>query len=139
MRNILIFVLVLAMAAGAVGYWRGWFTVTKDGKVDVQGNPTKFQQDREAFSKSVTAKATALKQRVHSLWEKSDKLSDADKKELADLKTKHDRLEQQIKELDDAGEDKFDSIKQDLSKTLEDVEKRIEELAKKVKDKQAPS
>jgi len=135
MRNILVVVLVLAMAAGAVGYWRGWFTVAKDGKVDVETNPTKFKKDKEAFSKSVSEKAKSLKHRVESLWEKSDKLSEADKKELADLKVKHERLEQQIKALDDAGEDKFDSIKQDLSKNLEDVEKRIEELAKKVKDK----
>jgi hypothetical protein len=37
------------------------------------------------------------------------------------LKPKEDRLEQQIKELDDAGQDRFESIRQDLSKTLEEV------------------
>jgi len=48
------------------------------------------------------------------------------------LKEKHDRLELQIKELDDAGQDRFESIKQDLSKALEEVEKKIEELTKNV-------
>lgn len=132
MRNFLVVVLFLAVVAGAIGLWRGWFSLSKDGKVDVQGNPTKFQEDRKAFSKSVSEKATAVKHQVQSLWEKSDKLSVADKKELDDLKVKHERLEQQIKTLNDAGEDKFDSIKQDLTKDLDDVEKRIEELTKKV-------
>jgi TolA-binding protein len=143
MRNLLIVVLFLAVAAGVVGYWRGWYSFAKESKVGVESHPTKFTKDREAFSKSVSDKAKSLKQQVESLWAKSDKLSDADKKELADLKIKHDRLEQQIKELDDAGEDKFDGIKQDLSTNLKDVETRIEELSKKVekqpKDKQGPS
>jgi hypothetical protein len=142
MRNFLIVVLFLAVAAGVVGYWRGWYSFSKDGKVEVDSHPAKFTQDREAFSKSVSDKAKSLKHRVESLWAKSDKLSDADKKELADLKMKHDRLEQQIKDLDAAGEDKFDSIKQDLSTNLKDVETRIEELTKKVQkgnDKADPS
>ena len=54
------------------------------------------------------------------------------KRNLAELEKKHDRLEQQIKELEDAGQDRFESIKQDLSKTLEEVEKKIEELTKKL-------
>jgi predicted nucleic acid-binding Zn-ribbon protein len=54
--------------------------------------------------------------------------------ELGELKKKHDRLEQQIKELDDAGQSRFESIRQDLSKTLEEVEKKIEELTKKLEN-----
>ena len=45
---------------------------------------------------------------------------------------KHDRLEQQFKEIEDAGQGRFESIKQDLSKSLEEVEKKIEELTKKL-------
>lgn len=36
--------------------------------------------------------------------------------ELAELKKKHDRLEQQFKSLDEAGQEKFDGIKGDLTK-----------------------
>jgi chromosome segregation ATPase len=136
MKRLLIFILVLVVAAGALGYWRGWFSVTKEGKVDVQVDPAKFKQDREAFSKTVGDKAKALKDQVASLWKKSEGLTGDDKahaqKELGELKTKHDRLEQQFKELEDAGQGRFESIKQDLSKSLEDVEKKIEELTKKL-------
>ena len=136
MKKLLVVVLVLVVAVGALGYWRGWFSVTKEGKVDVQVDPAKFKQDKEAFSKTVGEKAKAMKDQVASLWKKSEGLTGDDKahaqKELGELEKKHDRLEQQIKELEDAGQDRFESIKQDLSKTLEEVEKKIEELTKKL-------
>lgn len=120
MKRLLFVVLVLAVAVGAVGYWRGWFNVTKDGKVDVQVDSAKFKQDKEAFSKTVGEKAKAMKDQVAILWKKSEGLTGDDKvhaqKDLAELNKKHDRLEQQIKELDDAGQDRFGSIRQDLSK-----------------------
>jgi DNA-binding transcriptional MerR regulator len=50
------------------------------------------------------------------------------------LEKKHDRLTEQIKELDDAAQGRFESIRQDLSKTLEEVEKKIEELTKKLEN-----
>ena len=78
-----------------------------------------------------------MKANVASLWKKARGLTGDDKahveKEVpAELQKKHDRLEQQIKELAEAGEDKFEGIKQDLSKDLEEVEKRIAELTKKL-------
>jgi chromosome segregation ATPase len=136
MKKLLVLVLVLVVAVGALGYWRGWFSLTKEGKVDVQVDPAKFKQDKEAFSKTVGEKAKAMKDQVASLWKKSEGLKGDDKahaqKELGELQKKHDRLEQQIKELEDAGPDRFESIKQDLSKTLEEVDKKIEELRKKL-------
>jgi predicted transcriptional regulator len=136
MKKLLVVVLVLVVAVGALGYWRGWFTVTKDGKVDVQVDPAKFKQDREAFSKTVGEKTKSMKDQVASLWKKTEGLTGDDKtqaqKELDELIKKHDRLEQQLKELEVAGHDRFESIKQDLSKTLEEVEKKTEELAKRL-------
>jgi len=125
MKNLLLLVLVLVVAIGAVGYWRGWFSVTSD-----------FQRDKEAFSKTVSEKTSAMKDKIADLWKKTEGRKDADnaqlQKELGELKTKHERLEQQIKELDAAGKDKFDSLKQDLSKNLEEVETKIEQLKKKL-------
>jgi chromosome segregation ATPase len=136
MRNLLIFVVVLAIAVGALGYWRGWFSVTNDGKVDVQVNPSKFKQDKDDFSKTIGEKAKEAKAKLANLWKKTEGLKGDDKaqaeKELSDLEKKHDRLEKQIKDLEDSGQDKFESIKQDLSKSLDEVEKKIEELSKKL-------
>ena len=136
MKKFLVVLLVLVVAVAALGYWRGWFSVTKEGKGDVQVDQAKFKQDKAAFSKSVGEKAKAMKEKVASLWATSEGLSGDDKaraqKELGELKAKHDRLEQQIKELDEAGADRFESVKQDLSKNLEEVEKKIEELTKKL-------
>jgi hypothetical protein len=136
MKRLLVVVLVLVVAVGAVGIWREWFSVTKEGKVDVQVDSAKFNQDKEAFSKTVSEKAKTLKDQVAGLWKKSAGLTGDDKahaqKELDELKTKHDRLEQQFKELEDAGPGRFESIKQDLSKSLEEVEKKIEEWTKKL-------
>src|SRR5476649_930400 len=132
MKNLLVVVLVLLVGVAALGYWRGWFSVTKEGKVDVQVDPVKFKQDKEAFSKTVGEKAKALKDKVASLWKQSEGLTGDDKahaeKELAELEKKHERLEKQLKDLAEAGADKFEGIKQDLSKSLEEVEQKIEEL-----------
>jgi hypothetical protein len=71
MKKLLVVVLVLVVAVGALGYWRGWFRVTKEGKVDVQADTAKFKQDKEAFSKTVGEKAKAMKDKVASLWKKN--------------------------------------------------------------------
>ncbi len=136
MKQLLVVVLVLAVAVGGLGYWRGWFSVTDEGKVEVHTDPTKFKHDRDTFSKTVSEKAKAMKDQVAKLWTKTEGMSGDEKaraqKELDELNKQHARLEQQIKDLDNAGEDKFDNIKQDLSKSLGEVEKKIEELTKKL-------
>jgi chromosome segregation ATPase len=135
-KKILVIVLVLVVAVGALGYWRGWFTLTTAGKFDVHTDAVKFKQDREAFAKTVGEKAKALKARFAALWTKSEGLTGDDKahaqKELADLKARHDRIEEQLKEIEDAGPDRFESVKEDLTKALEDVEKKIEALTNKL-------
>jgi chromosome segregation ATPase len=136
MKRLFVVVLVLVVVVGGLGYWRGWFSVTKEGKVDVQVDQGKFKQDKDAFSKTVGEKAKALKDKVASLGKKAEGLTGDDKtvaeKELAELVKKHERLEKQLKELEDAGQDKFESIKKDLSNSIEEVEKKIEELTKKL-------
>ena len=132
MKKVLVVVLVLLVGVGALGYWRGWFSVTKAGTVDVQGDPAKFEQDKEAFSKTVGENTKALKAKIAGLGKNPEGLTDEDKKELAELKKKHERLEIQLRELEDAGPEKFESLKKDLSKTLKEVEQKIEELTQKL-------
>jgi hypothetical protein len=110
--------------------------VTNEGKLDVQGDPAKFKEDKEAFSKTAGEKAKALKEQVANLWKKTEGLTGDDKtqaqKELSELEKKHERLEKQLKELEEAGQDKFADIKKDLSKSLEEVQKKMDELTKKL-------
>jgi hypothetical protein len=135
-KNFLVFVFVLAAALAALGYWRGWFDVSNQGQIDIQVDSAKFKSDKEAFGKSVGEKTKALKDEVASLWTKTEGMTGDDKacaqKELADLKAQHDRIEQQINELEEAGQDRFASIKHDLSKSLDEVERKIEELKNKL-------
>jgi hypothetical protein len=132
MKKLLVVVLVLLMGVAALGYGRGWFSVTRGGKVDVEVDPAKFEQDKEAFSKTVGEKAGALKEKIAGLWKKTEGLTGDDKarleKELVELEMKHERL----KKLAEAGADEAEGVKQNLSKALEDVELKIEELTKKL-------
>ncbi len=77
-----------------------------------------------------------MKNRVAGLWTKSEALTGDDKaqvqKELGELEKRHDRIEQQIKELDVAGQDRFDGIKEDLKKSLAEVDTKIGELTAKL-------
>src|SRR5436309_15917941 len=130
MKKLLVFLFVLVVCVGALGYWRGWFGVTHEGRGGVQVDSAKFKQDKDAFSKSAHEKAKGVKDQVAHLWKKSEGLTGDDKahaeRELADLEKKHDRLEHQLKDLGEAGEDKFEGLKLDLSNDLADVEKKIE-------------
>jgi archaellum component FlaC len=136
MKKLLVVVLLLLVGIAALGYWRGWFSATKEGTVEVQTDPTKFKQDKEAFSKTVGENTTALKGKIAGLWKNAEGLKGDDKaqaeKELTELEKKHERLKTQLKELEDAAPEKFDSIKQDLSKNLKEVEQKIEELTQKL-------
>lgn len=136
MKKLLVVVLVLVMGIGALGYWRGWFSVTHDGKVDVQVDAANFKKDKDAFSASAHAQLKSAKAKVGRLWTKAKGLTGDEKvqteKELAALEKKHERLEKQLGELESAGSDRFDSIKQDLSKNLEAVEQKIDELTQKL-------
>ena len=136
MKQLLVVVLVLVVAGGVVGYWRGWFGITDRGKVEVQTDGAKFKLDRDAFGKSVGEKARAMKEKVAGLRKKSEGLKgesgSAVQKELGDLQEKHDRLEMQLRELEEAGPDRFESLKRDLATSIEEVEKKIEDLTKKL-------
>jgi peptidoglycan hydrolase CwlO-like protein len=137
MRKVLVVILVVVVGVAALGYYQGWFSVTdKDGKGSVHTDPEKFKKDKESFTKTVDEKAKALKNKIAGLMSKSDSLTGDDKAqtqtELKKLEEKRDRLERQIKELDDAGADRFETIKQDLSKDLDEVDGKIEELSKKL-------
>jgi predicted negative regulator of RcsB-dependent stress response len=133
MKKLLVIVVVVIVAVGALGYWRGWFSVSNQG---VQTDAEKFKLDKEAFSKSAGEKATALKDQVAGLWKKTEGLTGDDKahteKELAELEKKHERLEKQLKELADAGQDRFATIRQDITRALEEVDQKIAELTKKL-------
>lgn len=135
MKRLVIFLLVVLVAVGALGYWRGWFTMGDDGR-HVQVDAEKFKKDKEAFTRTVSEKAKAMKGMVANLWKKSKTLTDADKtgaeKELKALEEKHDRIEQQLKDLERTGEQNFQSLKDDLNKAMEDIEKRTGELMKKL-------
>jgi hypothetical protein len=137
MGKLLVLLLVLVVGVAALGYWQGWFTVKKEnGKVKVQTDPEKFKQDRKTFSKTVTEKAQEMKKAIANLFKKSKGLTGAEKaqteKEIAELEKKRDRLEKQIKELDEAGEEKFEDIKRDLSQSLEKVEKKLAALTQRL-------
>jgi DNA-binding transcriptional MerR regulator len=102
----------------------GYFSRTHDGGEARPRPPVSEQQSSEPASSSSSSGS----------WPSNG--PDSDPRRLAELEKKHDRLEKQIKKLEEAGEDKFEGIKQDLSKALEEVDQNIEELTKKLeKDK----
>ncbi len=136
MKKLLIAVVVLVLLAGGIGLWRGWFTVTQEGKLNIHADPVKFKQDRDALGKSIGEKAKAMKVRIADLVKKSEGLKGEDKvrveQELAQLQKKHDLLEQQIKEIAASGQDTFGMLERELTENHDAVEKLIEELTKKL-------
>lgn len=138
MKRLLVFLVIVAVGVGILGYSRGWFGMTKEGNVAVDRE--QFEKDKTAFNKMISEKARSIKESVSNWWKKSN-LSGADKasaqKELDELQKKHDSLEAQLKELEEAGEQKFEKLRQSLTTELAEVEKRSAELMKKL-EKKAP-
>lgn len=131
MKKLVIFILVLLVATGGVGYWRGWFSFNReDGSLKGHVDPEKFKKDRIALS----ARIKAIKDKV--IGQKFLSLSAEEKtsleKEHHELEAKHEKLESQLKELNEASADKFEDIKQGLEKDLAEVEKKMDNLIKKL-------
>jgi hypothetical protein len=122
-------VLVLLVAVGAIGFWRGWFefqTNKQQGKVhaDLSVNKDKFKQDKENLKKQIVEKSKALKDKLASLRNKAKDLSGEAKakvdKEIEALTKKHEALEGKLKDVDEVAEDKFESLKQGFLAATED-------------------
>jgi uncharacterized protein HemX len=129
MGKVLALVLVLLVAVGAVGFWRGWFEVQankQDGKVhaNFSVNKEKLKQDKENLKKQVVEKSKVLKDKLASLRGKAKELSGEAKvkaeKEIEALSKKQVALEAKWKDVDEAAADKFESVKQGLSSMLEE-------------------
>jgi hypothetical protein len=129
MKQLIAVIVVLAIAFVAVAYWRGWFSpeATKDnGKVhvDMNVNKEKFKQDKEKFKAAAAEKAKALEDKLASLREKSKGLSGEEKvktdKEIEDLSRKHESLKAKLKDLEEAGEDKFEELKKGITSMIEE-------------------
>ena len=119
----------VAIAVVAVGFWRDWFTVEttkEDGKthVDLTVNKEKFKQDKEKLKAQAAEKSRAMKEKIAGLREKSKGLSGEEKakadKEIDELSKKHESLEGKLKDLDEAGEDKFEELKRGITSAIEE-------------------
>jgi hypothetical protein len=137
MKKVLIGLVVLVAVIGILGFYRGWFEVgtsKEAGKVhaDLTVNKEKFTQDKEKLKKAVGDKSRALKDRLAHLRDKAKGLSGDAKskadKEIDELAKKHESLEGKLKEIDEAAEDKFESLRGGLTSVLdEDKEGRGKE------------
>ena len=136
MKNFLAAVVLLALAVGAVGTWRGWFEFSgrnENGKpqASVTVNMATFEQDRDALSKKLAEQAELLKTKTAGLREKAKNLSgDAKKKveeQIERFTKNHESLEGKAKEIESATKDKFEAIKDSGHKALEDANKTLRE------------
>ncbi len=136
MKKLLIAIVALIVLVGGIGLWRGWFTLTKEGKVNVHVDPVKFKQDRDALSKTIGEKAKTMKTRIANLVKKSEGLKGEEKtrveQQLAELQKKHDLLEKQLTEIAASGQDTFGVLERELTANHDEVEKLIEEVTKKL-------
>jgi len=136
MKKLLIAIVALVVLVGGIGLWRGWFTLTKEGKVNVHVDPAKFKQDRDALSKTIGEKAKTMKTRIANLVKKSEGLKGEEKthveQQLAELQKKHDLLEKQLTEIAASGQDTFGVLERELTANHDEVEKLIEEVTKKL-------
>jgi hypothetical protein len=129
MKKVLAVLAVVVVVLAVVGFWRGWFTVEtskEDGKVhaDLTVNKDKFKQDKAKLKAKAAEKSKALKEQLAGLREKAKGLSGEEKakadKEIDDLSKKHEGLEAHLKDLEEAGEEKFEHLKKSITSMIEE-------------------
>ena len=105
MKNLLVAVVVIAVAVGALGFYRGWFEFgsnKQDDKVQANLNidVNKFKQDKEAFKKTLSDKSRTMKDKLVSLKDKAKGLSGDAKakaeKEIEMLTKRHETIETKL-------------------------------------------
>jgi len=94
----------------------------------------KFEKDKTAFNQMVSEKAKAVKESLSNLWKKTGTSADkaSAEKKLIELEKKHENLETRLRDLQEAGEQRFETLKAALTRELEEVERRTAELTKKL-------
>jgi hypothetical protein len=135
MKNVLIGLVVLIIVVCGLAYWRGWFEPEKQDKggethLGVKVNKDKFKQDKEKFKQEFKVGMKAVQDRLAHLRGKHKDATGDDKakaeKEIEELTKKHDALDAKAKEIEEATEEKFDALKQDVTKALEEAKKEKE-------------
>jgi hypothetical protein len=130
MNKVLGVIVVLLIAIIGFGFYRGWFQFEKpksdDGKTHygLTVDKEKFKKDRELAKKTAAEKTKALKDRIASLHDKSKGQTGEEKakteKEIDELSKKHETIDAKVKELEEAGEEKFEKAKKALEEHLEE-------------------
>ncbi len=130
MKGFLVVVVILAIGIGAVGYTQGWFkgsvASSKDQTdVTVSVNKEKWRQDRDAFHKQTETRLKDLDQSMDDLKTKA-KSATADAKvhydqAISDLGKQTAAAREDIREMNAATQDRWESIKTRLNASLDDL------------------
>jgi hypothetical protein len=127
MKNIVIAVVVLAVAIVALGFWRGWFETggkkdTENIQANLKVNLGKFKEDKDHFKKLLADKSKSMKEKLASLNDKVKNLSGDAKakaeKEIQALTQKHETIDAKMKDVDESTEEKLESLKKSLAGDL---------------------
>ncbi|CAN5195823.1 hypothetical protein BH11PLA2_BH11PLA2_40940 [soil metagenome] len=137
MRTYVYYFLAIAAAVGGMGYVRGWFGPPRPVNRLVRVEYIDDNPDRSEYGQIVDVKSRAIKAQFASLDQKSGELTGDAKVQMlntvANLKTDHIRLEEQILKLNTSANDTYETQKELLSKALENIEKQLEVITLKLK------
>jgi hypothetical protein len=127
MKNLIIALVVIAIAVAGVGYWRGWYTFG-DKQHPIVFDKDKFKKDKEAWKTGIADKYKSLKTKIAG---KKDKIKESKgeekarlEKELEDLEKREKAIEAKLKQIDSTEVDEtFNDLKMEVTKDLEETGK----------------
>lgn len=142
MKNLLILLVIVAVGIGATGYALGWFkgtTLSTRDKTDVTVtvDKDKWRQDRDAFQKQAEARLKDLDQSIDELKTKSKSATAEAKVQydeaISTLSKKAATTREEIRELGDVTQDRWESTKTRLSASLDDLKNGFEKAVSRFK------
>lgn len=132
MRRLITPIFMLAVCLGGIGYMRGWFTVTptpnaeKKTRYTVDVNPAKFNSDKAAFLRYATPIVSDLEKKLNDLIARSKQADPAAQpmlqQEIDDLTKQHQALQQDVKNLDSASPESFETSKTQVQQNIDNLQ-----------------
>lgn len=128
MKNLLIALVLIAIAVAGIGYWQGWYSFG-DKAHPIVFDKEKFKKDKDSWKTGIADKYKSLKAKIAG---KKDKLKESKgeekarlEKELEELDKKERAIEAKLKQIDaaESANDDLDSLKMEVEKGLEDAPK----------------
>ena len=146
MRAFMILFILIAVVVGVIGYERHWFTISTESDnehtgVNISINKEPWHKDRDDFHKQADAKLNDMQRKLDDLKARASRADasagKAMNETIDELHRKYQAARAELQELDQAGQEKWQSAKTKLSEAMDDLRKGVDHAVSRFHEAQS--